>query len=106
MIIEGHEGRVRGVNVVGLARGGVAENDQEALKRAYKRIFRGSEPQSSVLEQMRSEAHESVYVERLVAAMSEMEGAVRGRSREGQRDDFMEAGRRRMREMAVPGFED
>ncbi|MEC8494566.1 MAG: acyl-ACP--UDP-N-acetylglucosamine O-acyltransferase, partial [Planctomycetota bacterium] len=36
MIVEGHEGRVRGVNTVGLTRGGVPEEDQEALKRAYR----------------------------------------------------------------------
>ena len=106
MIIEGHEGRVRGVNAVGLARGGVSDEDQMALRGAYRRIFRGDEPQSAVLEKMRSEEHGSQLVQRLVAAMSEMEGAVRGRVREGQRDDFMEVGRRLMREMSVPGFED
>jgi UDP-N-acetylglucosamine acyltransferase len=103
MIIEGHEGRARGVNVVGLARGGVGEADQEALKRAYKRIFRAAEPQSSVLTEMRAEEHESVYVTRLVEAMTSVEGAVRGRSREGQRDQFMELGRRRMGELGVAG---
>ena len=105
MIIEGHEGRVRGVNAVGLARGGVEEEDQMALRGAYKRIFRGDEPQSAVLEKMRGEDHDSELVQRLVAAMSQMEGALRGRVREGQRDDFMEVGRKLMREMSVPGFE-
>ncbi len=106
MIIEGHEGRVRGVNAVGLARGGVEEPDQMALRGAYKRIFRGDEPQSAVLEKMRGEDHESALVQQLVAAMSQMEGALRGRVREGQREDFMEVGRKLMREMGVPGFED
>ena len=106
MIIEGHEGRVRGVNAVGLARGGVEESDQMALRGAYRRLFRGDTPQSAVLEEMRAEQHDSDLVRRLVAAMSEMEGAVRGRVREGQRDDFMRVGRKLMREMSVPGFED
>jgi UDP-N-acetylglucosamine acyltransferase len=106
MIIEGHEGRVRGVNAVGLARGGVEEQDQMALRGAYNRIFLGDEPQSAVLEKMRGEDHDSELVQRLVAAMSQMEGALRGRVREGQRDDFMEVGRKLMREMSVPGFED
>ncbi|MEM9803507.1 MAG: acyl-ACP--UDP-N-acetylglucosamine O-acyltransferase [Planctomycetota bacterium] len=106
MIIEGHEGRVRGVNVVGLARGGVPESDQEALKRAYRRIFRGSEPQSSVLGDMRREPQDSVYVDRLVEAMSESEGALRGRFRESQRDEFLSEGRARMQRLSVPGYED
>jgi hypothetical protein len=55
---------------------------------------------------MRGEDHDSELVQRLVAAMSQMEGALRGRVREGQRDDFMEVGRKLMREMSVPGFED
>ena len=104
MIVEGHEGRVRGVNVVGLARGGVGEEDQEALKRAYRRLFRSSEPQSSVLAQMRDEEHASPYVRRLVDAMTSAEGAVRGRQREARREEFVERGRVLMRQMDVPGF--
>lgn len=104
MIIEGHEGRVRGVNTVGLARGGVPEADQEALKRAYRRLYRSATPQSAVLEDMRQEQHESPYVAELVRAMTALEGVVKGRAREAERDAFMELGRRRMREMGVPGF--
>lgn len=104
MIVEGHEGRVRGVNTVGLTRGGVPEEDQEALKRAYRRLFRSAKPQSAALEEMRGEEHESTYVANLVKAMTDMEGAVRGRTREAQRDGFMELGRERMRSMGAPGY--
>jgi len=104
MIIEGHEGRVRGVNVVGLARGGVSEEDQEALKRAYRRLFRGATPQSAVLEAMRAEEHSSPYVQRLVEYMTAIEGVVKGRSREALRDEYTEVGKQRMREMGVPGY--
>lgn len=104
MIVEGHEGRVRGVNTVGLTRGGVPEEDQEALKRAYRRLFRSAKPQSAALEDMRGEEHESAYVANLVKAMTDMEGAVRGRTREAQRDGFMELGRERMRSMGAPGY--
>ena len=103
MIVEGHEGRVRGVNTVGLTRGGVPEEDQEALKRAYRRLFRSAKPQSAALEEMRGEEHESTYVANLVKAMTDMEGAVRGRTREARRDGFMELGRERMRSMGAPG---
>ncbi|MEL6713026.1 MAG: hypothetical protein AAFP86_04590, partial [Planctomycetota bacterium] len=98
------EGRVRGVNVVGLSRGGVPEEDQEALKRAHRRLFRSAAPQSAVLEEMRGEEHASAYVTRLVEAMTAMEGAPKGRTREAQRDDFGEAGRRKMAELGVPGY--
>lgn len=104
MIVEGHEGRVRGVNTVGMTRGGVPEEDQEALKRAYRRLFRSAKPQSAALEEMRGEEHESTYVANLVKAMTDMEGAVRGRTREAQRDGFMELGRERMRSMGAPGY--
>lgn len=104
MIVEGHEGRVRGVNTVGLTRGGVSEEDQEALKRAYRRLFRSAKPQSAALEEMRGEEHDSTYVANLVKAMTDMEGAVRGRTREAQRDGFMELGRERMRSMGAPGY--
>lgn len=104
MIVEGHEGRVRGVNTVGLTRGGVPEEDQEALKRAYRRLFRSAKPQSAALEEMRGEEHESTYVANLVKAMTDMEGAVRGRTREAQREGFMELGRERMRSMGAPGY--
>lgn len=104
MIIEGHEGRARGVNVVGLSRGGVPEEDQEALKRAHRRLFRSVTPQSAVLETMRSEEQTSVYVVRLVESMSQMEGIVRGRAREGLKDEFMDLGKRRMAEMGVAGY--
>ena len=104
MIVEGHEGRVRGVNTVGLTRGGVPEGDQEALKRAYRRLFRSAKPQSAALEEMRGEEHESAYVANLVKAMTDMEGALRGRTREAQRDGFMELGRERMRSMGARGY--
>ena len=53
---------------------------------------------------MRGEEHESTYVANLVKAMTDMEGAVRGRTREAQRDGFMELGRERMRSMGAPGY--
>lgn len=106
MIVDGVEGRVRGVNVVGLARGGVSDADQEALKRAYKRLYRSAQPQSAVLEAMRNEDHTSVHVARLVEAMSQMEGIVKGRAREGLRGEFMALGRKRMADRGVPGYEE
>jgi len=41
MIFEGNPGLVRGVNVTGLARNGFSEAQIEAIKHAYKKLFRG-----------------------------------------------------------------
>ena len=69
-----------------------------------RRLFRSAKPQSAALEEMRGEEHESAYVANLVKAMTDMEGALRGRTREAQRDGFMELGRERMRSMGARGY--
>ena len=104
MIVEGHEGRVRSVNFVGLERGGVPEADREALRRAHRRLYRTKSPLGAVLEEMRNEEIESPYVARLVAALTERENALRGRAREMRRESYEEVGRELMRKMDVPGF--
>jgi UDP-N-acetylglucosamine acyltransferase len=40
MIVDGHPGRVRGLNVVGLKRAGYNREDLSALKEAYRIVFR------------------------------------------------------------------
>ncbi|MFT6830425.1 MAG: UDP-N-acetylglucosamine acyltransferase [Planctomycetota bacterium] len=106
MIVEGHEGRVRGVNMVGLQRGGVPKADQDALRQAHRRLFRGTTARGAVLEEMRGEEIESSYVQNLVASMTARENAVRGRAREVRREDFEVEGRALMKRMGVPGYVD
>ena len=106
MIVEGHEGRVRGVNMVGLQRGGVPKPDQEALRVAHRRLFRGNTARGAVLEEMRAEEIESEYVKTLVASMTARENAVRGRAREVLRETYEVEGRELMKSMGVKGYED
>lgn len=106
MIVEGHEGRVRGVNMIGLQRGGVPKEDQEALRDAHKRLFRGHTPIAAVLEEMRNESIASTYVQTLVEAMTARQNATRGRARELLRDKYEVEGRELMRSMGVKGYTD
>jgi UDP-N-acetylglucosamine acyltransferase len=55
MIVEGHPSRVRGVNAIGLRRGGIAEDVAESIARAYRRIYRYGRPRAEVLEEMDAE---------------------------------------------------
>jgi len=43
-IVEGHPSRVRGVNVIGLKRAGFPESSIQAIREAWKRLFRGEGP--------------------------------------------------------------
>ncbi len=104
MIVEGHEGRVRSVNYVGLERGGVSEAERDALRKAHRRLFRSHSPLSSILEEMRSETIESECVGRLVAALTARENATRGRAREMLRGEYEETGRSLMHRMGVDGY--
>ncbi len=98
MIVEGHDSRARGVNVVGLERGGIPSSDIEALRAAYRRIFRSGHSRSPVLEKMATEEHASPYVANLVAAMRRTEIGYKGRYRESLREEFARLGARRVLE--------
>jgi UDP-N-acetylglucosamine acyltransferase len=43
-ITDGNPARLRGVNSVGLRRGGFAEDERRALKEAYRLLFRSTTP--------------------------------------------------------------
>ncbi len=98
MIVEGHDSRVRGVNVIGLERGGVIGDDMEALKLAYRRIFRSGVPRTQVLEELGQEAERNAYVVHLVDSMRRTEVGNKGRYRESLREEFARLGVRRILE--------
>jgi len=98
MVVEGHDSRVRGVNVIGLERGGVEPEEVEALKAAFRRIFRSGRPRQPVLEEMRAEPCTSPYVAKLVDSMSRTEIGYKGRYRESLREEFTRLGVRRILE--------
>lgn len=92
MIVEGHEGRVRGVNLIGLQRGGYEESDIEPLRVIFKRIFRSGEPRRRVLEKLRKEIHQSDLVRHLIQSMTKTEIGLKGRFRESLREEFARLG--------------
>src|SRR4029434_9433825 len=53
MILEGHPSRVRGVNVIGLQRGGLADAEIDGLRQALRLIWRSGGPRPHTLESPR-----------------------------------------------------
>ena len=59
-ITDGNPARVRGVNSVGLRRGGFSEKERRALKDAYKLLFRSTTPVQDALRQLEQVDDENV----------------------------------------------
>ena len=96
MILEGHPSRVRGVNVVGLQRGGFPESEIEGLRQAFRLIWRSGDPRRSTLEDLKERANGSRAMAHLVANLLNTEKGAKGRYRESLREDFQRAGVRRI----------
>ncbi len=92
MIVEGHDSRVRGVNVIGLERSGFSPEDSSALRAAFRRVFRSGQPRRTVLEELRAEDSINPHVRTLVEAMSLTEIGYKGRYRESLREEFKRLG--------------
>jgi len=85
MIVEGNPSRVRGVNVVGLKRGGFSEERIEALKEAHRRIFRTTKIRMEVLLDMKNSSDLTPEVEYLVEFLLRAARGKHGRAREALR---------------------
>ncbi len=96
MILEGHPSRVRGVNVIGLQRGGVPETEIEALREAFKRIWRSGNLRRRTLDELKAEYGASQSVMRLVAELEQTELGAKGRYRESLRAQFAQLGQERL----------
>ena len=92
MILEGHPSRVRGVNVIGLQRGGFSEAEIEALRQAFRLIWRSGDPRRSTLESLRSRPNGSRLLDHLVGSLANTEKGAKGRYRESLREEFRLAG--------------
>jgi UDP-N-acetylglucosamine acyltransferase len=64
-IVEGNPAEVRGVNIVGLRRAGVAADVRLNLQRAHKILYRSGRARSFALEQIRAEIEPSAEIEHL-----------------------------------------
>lgn len=67
VVVQGNRARVRGVNIVGLRRGGVSEESIRALARAVRKLTQRGSTQADALRSLERET--DPYVVRLVAAM-------------------------------------
>src|SRR6187549_1333002 len=78
MILEGHPSRVRGVNVIGLQRGGFSEQEIESLRDAYRLIWRSNDPRRSTLEDLRGRSNGSRLLDHLVASLANTQKGAKG----------------------------
>jgi UDP-N-acetylglucosamine acyltransferase len=96
MILEGHQPRVRGVNVIGLQRGGFPESEIEALRQAFRIIWRSGDPRRSTLEDLKERSNGSRAMAHLVSNLLNTEKGAKGRYRESLREEFQREGVRRI----------
>jgi UDP-N-acetylglucosamine acyltransferase len=85
MIVEGHRSRVRGVNVVGLRRHGVAEETIAALEEAYSLLYRKDQPRSQTLPQLEARSDLPQELRHLIESLRRSDLGRHGRYRESLR---------------------
>ena len=93
MIVEGHPARVRKVNVVGLERAERSREEIDAVRAAFRRIFRSGEPRQRVLSEI-EQSEMSPLVDELVQSLRRTEIGYSGRYRESLREEFLRSGER------------
>lgn len=91
MILEGHPARVRKVNVIGLERAGAPAEEIQALRQAFRILFRAEELRSQAVARAERELP-GAFVRELCQALRNTELGQKGRYRETLRDEFRRAG--------------
>jgi len=86
LVVEGNPAEARKVNTTALTRRGFAPDEVEALRRAYKSLFRGETPMSSTLHRLRNGAGSPDSVLKLCDFLERAQIGVHGRYRETLRD--------------------
>ena len=94
MILEGHPSKVRGANQIGMRRGGIDEEEIEAVRDAYKAIWRGEGLRREIFARLEERYPDSPAVNHLLSALKDSEQGGKGRYRESKREDFMALGRK------------
>lgn len=88
MIVEGNPAKVRGHNHVAMARRGFAETHIEAVKEAYKRLFRDNgAPMVDKLPSLCADYPDVPAIAQLCASLRASAEGVHGRAREALRQD-------------------
>jgi UDP-N-acetylglucosamine acyltransferase len=96
MLFEGHQARVRQVNVVGLERAGFAPERIAALQEAFRVIYRSANPQRRSVELLRERANATPELTELCDALDEQARGLKGRFRETLRAQFAKLGAERI----------
>ena len=102
VILEGHPSRVRGINVIGLQRGGFAAEEIERLRTAFRRIWRSGSPRKRTLQELQREMQGSDVIAHLVKSLENTEAGNKGRYREILREEFLRQGQERILAGAPP----
>jgi UDP-N-acetylglucosamine acyltransferase len=102
MIVEGHPSRVRGVNIIGLQRAGADAAEIQALREAFKDIYRANVTRHQALEALDARATEFKLLRRLLQSLQLTERGAKGRYRETLREEFLREGRRRILGIEAP----
>jgi len=88
MIVEGNPAEVRGHNAIAMRRMGLADAEIEAMKDAYKRLFRDRGGSIlTKLDALRRDYPDFASLRTLCDAVLETTGGVHGRAQESQRSD-------------------
>ncbi len=75
----GNPGELRGINVIGLARRGISEDDQRALRRAFRAVYRSDQNTSEAIAALRANGPLSELVEEFVEFIERIDEGSRGR---------------------------
>ncbi len=87
MIVEGHPAEVRALNVIALNRRGFDSESIDAMKDAFKRLFRGNDSTAVQLDMLRGEYGHLPAVMVLCDAIDASSNGTHGRALESQRKD-------------------
>ena len=85
MIVEGNPSKVRGVNVIGLRRGGFSDKQITDLTLAYKKLFKKNQVQKNEMEKLKGDSSLCEEVQYLIRFLEAREAGKFGRAREALR---------------------
>ena len=82
MIVEGHPAEVRAVNAIGMLRSDFSQTDVDAMKEAFRLLFKHAAPVAEALPELRNKYPDHVAIARLCDAVEASAMGVHGRARE------------------------
>jgi UDP-N-acetylglucosamine acyltransferase len=103
VMVDGNPARIRGLNLEGLKRSGVGREEIQALKEAYRLLYRSDYNRSQAVEVLRREGlAERPHAARLIRFLVESEQGRSGRAKERLRSEGRETASRDRQEKRAP----